>query len=119
MATAPASSSSTVTVGCKLPHGIHMDLNVIGKPLRRVSLRGSNSSRVVGGFGITENVPQAFFDEWSTKNKELPALQNGLIFAMGKFDSVADKASDMSGIKNGFEALDPNKVDKDIETLTK
>ena len=87
--------------------------------MRRVTLKGSNSSRVVGGFGITEQVPQAFFDEWSAKNKELPALQNGLIFAMGKFDSVADKAEEMSGMKNGLEALDPSKVDKDIETLTK
>ena len=38
---------ATVIVGCKLPHGLHAELG--GKV---VTLAGSNSSSIIGGFGI-------------------------------------------------------------------
>lgn len=124
MATLPQLSSgnvtsgTTVSVGCRLPNGLHMDFMEPGKPLRRVTLRGTNASRVAGGFGITENVPKDYFDEWIKVNAELPAVKNGFIFSMNKANDVEAKAREMAGEKNGFEPLDPNKPGKDLNAFT-
>lgn len=112
-----ANSGETVIVGCKLPNGIHMDFVDPGKPLRRVSLRGTNSTKVVGGFGITKNVPKAYFDEWMARYKELPAVAGGLIFALGKEDSTIAKAKEMKDVKNGLEPLNPKNMPKQIQAL--
>ena len=56
---------ATITVGCKLPHGIHMDIDS-----KRVTLNGANASSVIGGHGITENVDKEFFDKWMSQRKD-------------------------------------------------
>jgi len=98
-------SNNIVTVGCKLPNGLHLDFAEPGKPLRRVSIRGSNSSRVIGGFGITEGVPSEYFEDWMAKHQELPAVANGLIFAMEKSESTVAKSKEYAGLKNGLEPM--------------
>jgi glutamate synthase domain-containing protein 1 len=98
-------SGTLLTVGCKLPNGIHLDFVERGKAMRRVSLRGANSSRVIGGFGITEGVPAEFFEEWMATHQDLPAVSNGLIFAMEKSASVADKAEEYKSLLNGLEPM--------------
>lgn len=110
-----SSSGSTLTVGCKLPHGMHLDFLEPGRPLRRVTIKGTNSARVIGGYGITEDVPEAYFNEWMAKHQELPAVRNGLIFAMAKYESTVAKAKEMAKEKNGLEPLSP--VAQGIETL--
>jgi glutamate synthase domain-containing protein 1 len=112
------SSGNTVSVGCKIPNGIHMDFLTPGKPLRRVTLRGTNASRVIGGFGITENVPKEFFDEWMRLNAEHPAVVNGFIFSMNKTNDAEARATEMKAEKNGFEPLDPDKPGKDLKKFT-
>lgn len=42
--------AETVTVGCKLPNGL-----ILEQGAYKVELNGSNSSIVVGGYGLTEN----------------------------------------------------------------
>lgn len=111
-------ATTTVTVGCKLPNGIHMDFHTPGKPLRRFTLRGSNASRVVGGFGITHDVPKDFFDEWMKVNAELPAVKNGFIFAMKDKESVESRAKEMAKEKTGLERLDPKQTPKGIKVLS-
>jgi hypothetical protein len=92
----------TVTVGCKLPHGLHLDLN--GK---RVTLAGANSSSIVGGHGITENVDKEFFDRWMALHKVSAAVKNGLIFSHEKTGNVKAEAEEKKKNKTGFEGLDP------------
>ena len=66
---------ATVTVGCKLPHGLVAE---VGK--ESVTFLGINSTELIGGHGITENVPKDFWDAWVAKVSPwfLP-LKNGVI----------------------------------------
>lgn len=96
--------AQTLTVGCKLPHGLQIR---VGDTV--VTLLGSNSSLVIGGHGITENVDKQFFDAWMAANKDAAAVKNGLIFAHEKTGSVKAEASEKKDNKNGFEGLDPAK----------
>ena len=110
----PVTSGKTVIVGCKLPNGIHLDLREHGKPLKRVSLRGANAANVIGGYGITENVPEDFINRWLEVNSEHPAVVNGLIFAQKNFASAKSEAHEKRELKHGIEPLDPQKPGKDI-----
>lgn len=105
-------ASVMVTVGCKLPHGIHMDLG--GK---RVTLNGTNTSNVIGGYGLTENVDKEFFDKWLATHKESPMVKNDLIFAHEKTSNVAAQAKDNAENKNGFEPIDPNKPGNGVQPV--
>ena len=91
-------SRNTIAVGCKLPHGMHLDIRQAGEPVQRVTLKVINSltqgaiirPAQIGGFAITENVPKEFFEEWMRQNKEHPAVKNSLIFAHTQKESVQD-----------------------------
>ena len=112
-----SSSNDTVSVGCKLPNGLHLDHRVPGQPLQRVTLRGSNAANVVGGFGITTGVPREFWDHWLAKHQELPAVRNGLVFAHVERASTIDEAKEKAQEVTGIEPLDPKKPAKGIKPL--
>lgn len=105
---------ATVTVGCKLPHGLHMDLN--GK---RVTLKGANSSAIAGGHGITENVDESFFTEWMSRNKELAFVKSGHIFSDVKVANVQAQANERKDEKTGFEGMDPDEMPANLTSETK
>lgn len=116
---APPASGDTVTVACRLPQGIHMDIVKHGEVRKRVTLNGANSPHAVAGFGITENVPRAFFEQWLADHVELPAVKNGLIFAHRQTASVEAKAGERSELKSGLDAMDPKKPGRDLAPLSK
>ena len=117
MAGEKGQSGELCSVGCKLPHGLKLDLNQPGQPRHRVVIKGTNSAAVIGGFGITENVSASFFAEWLKRNKELPAVKHGLIFALPSARSVADKALELAELKHGAEPIDPKAPGKGIAKL--
>ncbi len=92
-----------ITVGCKLPNGLHLDHG--GK---RVTLKGSNASVVIGGHGITEGVDKDFFDAWMEAHKDFQAVKQGLIFAHGKKANVEAEAKEKATNPSGFEGLNPD-----------
>lgn len=94
----------TVTVGCKLPNGLHLDH--AGK---RVTLNGANASQIIGGCGFTTDVDKDFFDAWCTSHADFPPLKLGLIFAQNKKMSTEAEAREKETLKTGFEGLDPEK----------
>lgn len=104
----------TVTVGCKLPHGIHMDLGD-----KRITLNGTNSSRVIGGHGITHNVDKDHFDQWCKLHAASPMVKDKFIFAHEKAENVEAKAEDNAEHKNGFEGLDPKSPSPGIKPAEK
>lgn len=124
-ATAPR-SQNTVMVGCKLPNGLNLEIFEEGKTdddkkiFRRTGQRflvlGSNSSNVVGGYGLTR-VDADFWDAWKAQHANFPALKAGLIFAEDKQDRAADHALDHQAAKTGLEPIDPNKLPKGIEAV--
>ena len=91
-----------VTVGCKLPHGLHLDIHTAGKPKIRITLKGNNSSLVIGGYGITENVPKDHFDAWMKQNKSHPAIEKDLIFAHAQKSSVEAIALEKAELRSGL-----------------
>jgi hypothetical protein len=107
-------SLETVTVGCKLPNGLHLDLDSPeGK--KRVTLKGANHSVVVGGFGITENVPKDFFEEWARQHSKSIVIASGIVFAYKDSKGAEAIAKERKALKTGFEPLDPEKPGKHLK----
>lgn len=100
-------ASETVTVGCKLPNGLHCDIKQAGQPVERFTLAGTNGSRVIGGFGITRDVPRKSWERWLALNEGLDFVKNGFVFAMGQAESVESKAKELASMRNGMEPKDP------------
>jgi hypothetical protein len=117
-------SRNVISVGCKLPNGMHLDINNAGEALQRVTLKGINSltegaiirPAVRSGFAITENVPKEFFDEWMKTHSVHPAVKNNLIFAHTQVASVRDMGEEFKEELHGFEPIDPSAPAKGIET---
>ena len=91
-----------VTVGCKLPSGLQLRIDDT-----LVVLNGSNSSLVIGGYGLTENVDKEFFDKWMGVNKDAACVLNGFVFAQERTANAKAEAADNAANINGFEGLNP------------
>ena len=100
-----------VTVGCKLPNGLHLDH--MGK---RVTLNGFNTSDVIGGHGLTV-VDKEFFEGWMTAYKDYAPVKQGLIFAHDKEANTRSEALEKIDNKSGFEGIDPAKPGPGIEPV--
>lgn len=96
-----------VTVGCKLPNGLHLDLKDRSGEVVRVTLNGANSSRIIGGYGLTENVPAEHITEWLKKNSRHAAVINKHIFVHSQTESAVSIAKEQREIKTGVEPIDP------------
>lgn len=125
---APKETKEVIAVGCKLPHGIHMDMHRKGQPIERVTLKGTNSLQqgalikvsMIGGFAVTENVPKAFFEAWMKDHEEHPAVKNGLIFHHKQLASVVDMGKERENdVFSGLDPIDPKNTGvKGIQTAT-
>lgn len=122
---APSATRDTVSVGCKLPNGMHLDIGREGEPIERVTLKGINSltegalirpAAKFGEYAVTKNVPKEFFEHWMSTHQNHPAVKNHLIFSHAQEESVKDMGEEFSEVKHGFEPLDPNKPAKGITT---
>lgn len=102
--------SGNITVGCKLPHGLHLDIGT-----ERVTLKGANDSELIGGHGITEGVNAEFFGKWCELNHQHPALEQGLIFAHGATADAKAQAKEQEKVKTGFEGVDPAQPGNGVE----
>lgn len=112
-----------MVVGCKLPHGLHLDRHdKQGNILQRFTLKGYNSAPrgqngevIVGSYGITKDVPKDLFESWKAEHKDAAYIRNELVFAHGDTDSVQDHGDDLKSHKSGFEGLDVSKPANGIE----
>lgn len=95
--------SKTVTVGCKLPNGLILELNG-----QTVEVNGSTSSRVIGGHGITYDVDAEFFDAWMEAYADRAMVRNGFIFAHDKAADTKAEAAEKENNATGLEAVDPD-----------
>lgn len=126
----PRTTRRTVTVACKLPHGLcirdHAETivheNVMGGGSREVKvfrpigakiyIKGTlrRGAEIVGGYAITENVDAGVFERWLAWNAESSAVRNGMIFAHEKRDRVEGWAKELVARKSGLEPLDTQMV---------
>jgi hypothetical protein len=111
-----------VLVGCKLPHGLILELLDPIKPGedfmkphaagKQVTIKGACSlynqvdkkSRSHFQYAITP-VDKAFFDEWYRRNKDLDCVRNGLIFVTEKQSIAEGLAKERVDVKTGLEPL--------------
>lgn len=106
-------TGATVSVGCKLPGGLLLE-----KPNGdKVRLRGSNTSNVIGGYGITEGIDEAWFTAWLKDNARFEPVSAGLIFAQSTTARAQDQARDLAGVKSGFEPVDPDNPGPKLEPV--
>lgn len=104
---------ATVTVGCKLPNGL-----IIQVGDKSHTLKGTNASLVIGGHGITEGVDKELFDAWLSANKDRDVVKNGHIFAHEKSAKTESEATEKTSNKNKLEPIKPD-ADKSIKTAQK
>ncbi|WP_336281107.1 hypothetical protein [Cronobacter dublinensis] len=102
--------AETIVVGCKLPNGL-----VVEQDGYTVTLNGSNSSNVVGGYGLTEGVDKDAFEKWMEVHKNQPYVKNELVFAQAKANSAQSKANENASVKSGLEGLPQDKPAPGIE----
>lgn len=135
-------SRNSVTVACKLPHGLILRLfkqidirvPVLGGGFQNekraqqigesVTIKGNASPqglspehKVVGGYGLTSGVDAEFFREWLKQNEDSDAVRNGLIFANEKAEHVTGQAKEQRALRSGLERIDVSKGTKDPRML--
>lgn len=92
-----------LNVACKLPNGLVLELGD-----KRVILKGSNSSLIIGGHGITEGVDADFFNAWLAAHQDLAFVQEGFLFAHEKANNTAAQAKERADVETGLEPMDPD-----------
>lgn len=98
-----AEQAKNYVIGCKLPHGIKFKLGE-----KWFVFNGLNSTNIIGGFGITDNVSA---DVWSAFKKLHPTfVDKGAIFQVTDRNSAEAAAKDKAKAKTGFEQADPKSV---------
>ncbi len=109
-------ASDTVSIGCRLPHGVVLAVVTNSGDRRTVTLNGANKALLIGGCGITD-VPRDFWNEWKRRNKDSVMLSKGTVFATGSASETAQEAKTREGDKTGFEQADPASVDRQLSAL--
>jgi len=134
----PATTGETVTVGCKLPNGMHLDLYIpTGAKQRsadgsevpiyrteRVTVRGGYSGSQPGVFslppgtaGLTMRVPKDFWDAWAKANAGMPVVRNGLVFAANDKNSARSMVAERKSELTGLEALNKDAPAPNLKEL--
>jgi hypothetical protein len=127
--------SATVTIACKLPNGIHLDVfrmddfserTIHGTVIQtkravrtgRFTLKGikrrTDDSGLAMGFALTHGVPKAHWDAWLEANKDSPLVQNGIIFASSNSNDARARAREHEAQVSGFEPLNPKDLPKEF-----
>lgn len=93
--------ADTVYIGCKIPNGVI--ISVAGKT---ATLKGANSSQLIGGFGVTE-VDGDLWEQWSKDNEGHDLLKSNLVFVQTTAARANAEAKEKSEVNSGFEPLAP------------
>lgn len=110
--------SKRVTIGCRLPHGLVLEVKGIS-----VTLKGKNS-RVVAGMYVPEQdfatteVDADFWEAWFTAHSTFPAVLSGAIFIAKDAASAESIAKELRNESTGMEQLDPAK-EAEVKPLDK
>jgi len=91
---------ATVTVGCKLPHGL-----VARVDNKSVVFNGLNTGSVIGSYGLTPDVDEAFWTEWLKRNAGAAFVKQGFVFAQAKPVDAAAQAQANPSPATGLEPL--------------
>src|SRR6266700_4672662 len=136
--TPPASNDSeTVTVACKMPNGLLLQLcadekgfePLMGGGFREVTrsrrlpetvyIKGSSVNiedlrkgnmpeyYIISGYALTPGVPKKFWEQWLAQNKESDVIKNKILFAADGEINVRAQAKEYANIQSGLEPINP------------
>lgn len=113
--------AGTVTVACKHPHGLHLDVTDTSGAPRRVTLKGcavpyGSIPRLTGGYALTE-VDADHWSAWVEKHKTSSLLTDRIVFAHEKRADAQAKAREQEGVKQIAPPLDPGATVIDGQTV--
>jgi|SRR5579885_152800 len=119
---------ATLTVACKMPHGLELRLfdmvettvPVVGGGMRKVkearqrpetvTIKGYAAefgkvpaAEVEGGFALTHGVDADFWDAWLAANADSDIVKKGLIFALPTVEGVRSESKNRRSLRNGLE----------------
>lgn len=134
----PNRKGDTVTVACKMPHGLRLRLfkmadvavPVFGGGQKMVqearqygetvTINGNAVNfgmaprcRIVAGYAFTPGVNKEFFEKWLEQNEDLDCVKNNLVFAHSTTESTVDQAKDQRKITSGLQPIDPDNLRND------
>jgi len=130
-------SSATVTVACKLPNGLLIQLfepysvqvPILGGGTReelrhrRVGetyhIRGPIApfgqvpkTEIAAGYALNTGVPRDLWEKWLEQNADSDLVRNKIVFAHGAAGDARDEAKEHEKTKTGIEPLDTSFVQK-------
>ncbi len=128
-----ATSTECVTVACKLPSGLLLqvfEMEEFDEPTpggsrrtKRARLMDEHRIRgtahrqekapgapIFGGYALTPGVPKALWDRWISDNRDAPMVKNHLIFAHSSKNGIRDEAKDHKSVRSGLERINPKKL---------
>lgn len=135
-------STETVTVACKMPHGIVLRLfdmvsaqeAVQGGGYREIQKARARPQTIkingylekydpklppasrTSSFALTSGVPKDFWEEWLKQNHDLTMVTNGLIFAHKSSASSKAESREKEKIRTGLEPIDPDHLPRGVKT---
>nr|WP_321986150.1 hypothetical protein [uncultured Lichenicoccus sp.] len=136
----------TVTVACKIPNGLQLQVwkmideyvPVMGSSEKKLQQRAeladsrrikiNGPARAIGkdapheirnGVGLTHGVDADFFAAWLNQNKDSDVVLRGHVFAAAKVSDVDAKAVEMSREKTGLEPLDPKQHPDEFRAIAR
>ena len=103
---------STVTVSCKTPNGILMQVGETTQVINGWNAKEATIITVghIEKVGLTDDVPVALWKAWLEKHKNHPLVLNGLIFASETVSRAKAESKERKGVKSAMEALDKDKT---------
>ncbi len=99
---------ANVTIGCRLPHGLVLEVYENGVSKGSVTLKGKNDqdSEIIilrpKHCGFTE-VDESFWNAWVKANPDFPALKSGAIFQEKTLKDAKAANDDLKAEATGFE----------------
>lgn len=137
--------AGTVTVACKMPHGLILRTHrwvtrqqpVMGGGIQEFKqaeptgvevkiegyLKPNTENQVqasrMPAFVLTHGVDADFWEEWVNQNSDHEALKNGLLYAHEKQEHAAGHAKEYAKKPNGLEPMDMSMVQKGDRRVAK
>lgn len=133
----PAKGAKYVTVACKFPVGMALQLCAARKEEEQTPM--GSRTRIThhkvgkihyvrgpgqpngqtpkgykrpdvsdGGYALTRNIPADFWEQWLEQNKDAPYVVNKIIFAAGSYDLAEGESNEHADVRSGFEPLVPD-----------
>ena len=107
--------AETVTVACKLPNGLMIEVRGteirLNGPARYVSPQPGRVSPnpiedIVYNAGLTV-VDKALWEEWLKDHKSYDPVKTGFVYALANRNETTAKAKDGEKMRTGLEPIDP------------